>query len=105
LPGKKISGRRGDQMWLTFTPDKVIWSFDTPEGKKVYDGVYHVEPAKSPKEIELSHPIHPAPGELMRGLYKVEGDKLIIVGGWQRPKLFSDDALIRLELKRVKFPP
>jgi uncharacterized protein (TIGR03067 family) len=102
--GKKASGSREAGMWLTFTPEKVVWTFDTPKGRKAYDALYHIEPAKSPKEIDLGQPAQLVPGNLLRGVYKVEDDKLTILGGIVRPKTFSDVPLIRLELKRVRFP-
>ena len=89
-------------MWLTFTPDKVVWTFNTPEGKKVYDGVYHIEPTRSPKEIDLGQPAQPMPENMIRGVYKIEGEILTIRGGVERPKEFSDAATIHLELTRVR---
>jgi uncharacterized protein (TIGR03067 family) len=103
--GKKASDRREAGMRLTFTPDKVIWVFDTAQGEKRYDGVYHIDPTRNPKEIDLGEPDRPKPERVILGVYKVEGDRLTIWGGAERPKGYSDSALFRIELKRVRPRP
>ncbi len=103
--GKKVSGRREAGMWLTFSPDKLVWTFRTFEGTRAYDAVYHIASDKSPKEIDLGEPAQPEPKKMMLGIYKIEGNKLTVYAGAVRPKAFTDEAMFRFELKRVRGRP
>jgi uncharacterized protein (TIGR03067 family) len=78
---------------ITFTGDKVTWKANpVPEAKNLFDGrlakfsldgIFHLDPAKSPRTIDLTvlgrsarTPLGtPAPRVLL-GIYKLEGDSL-----------------------------
>ncbi len=99
INGKKLPGAAGT-MRLIFTKDKVIWQFDTSDGEKAFDGTYKADPKKSPKEIDLSQPVNAK--KVALGIYKIEGDRLTICMGAQRPKNFEDMVLSRLIFTRKK---
>ena len=112
---------------ITFAGNKVNWKADpSPEGKKLFsgalanfslDGVFHLDPTKSPKTIDLTllgqNPKTPlgtrAPRALL-GIYKLEGDSLELCiaidpeHAEERPSKFESipgKAIIHVKLKRV----
>jgi len=87
-------------MSLTFTPEKVVWRFDTAQGPKVHDGIYRFDPRKSPWQLDLREPESRAPEPVGLGICRLEGDTLTIHIDGQRPGGFSQDVLWRLVLKR-----
>jgi uncharacterized protein (TIGR03067 family) len=97
-PGDGSAGLR-----ITFTPDKAIWEFYKPGEVRTYEGFCHIDSSKSPKQIDLGEPDNPNPKKLAPAIYKIEGDRLTICWGPERPKTFSEPAKIRLEFTRVSY--
>jgi uncharacterized protein (TIGR03067 family) len=87
-------------MELTFTPEKLVWHFETSEGPKSFDGIYRCDPSKRPMELDLAEPGVVAPETFSQAIYEVEGDTLTISMGLERPRSLDDEAMTRLVLKR-----
>ncbi len=73
------------QVWV-ITAEKITWK----EGDKVKDAVtmkYHLDAEKKPKTIDLDHPAKEVGA--LQGIYQLEGDRLKICFGKERPKEFA----------------
>lgn len=79
-----------------------------PEGKKVKEFRFKIDPAKMPKAIDLSVPTDQAKGKNGHGIYELEGDrwKLCIPQdaneAKDRPRSFKSEAGSRLVLMTLK---
>jgi uncharacterized protein (TIGR03067 family) len=76
------------------------------EGKLAQTLAFRIDPTKSPAEIDL---IHPKKEQVIPGIYRFDGDQLIIATGFgkedrkTRPKSFEDrTSLFILVLKKGK---
>ena len=76
---------------VVFTKEKATWQFSGPEGPGQADTDFRFNPTKDPKEIDLA-PDPDSPRKLMPGIYKIEGDLLIVCLGAERPTEFIGGA-------------
>jgi uncharacterized protein (TIGR03067 family) len=98
--GMEMPKESAERMRLTFTKEKVVWEFVVPpeDNWKSWDGAYRIDPSHQPKEIDLTPPNNKT--EFRPGIYKIEGDRLTILFGAERPKDFDEKAPARLLLRR-----
>jgi RNA polymerase sigma factor (sigma-70 family) len=89
---------QGDQMSLVALP----------EGKKVKEFRFKIDPAKMPKAIDLSVPTDQAKGKTGHGIYELEGDRWKLCfpqddnAAKERPTSFKSEAGSRLVLMTLK---
>jgi uncharacterized protein (TIGR03067 family) len=103
VPALGVSSDGADMgMRLTIGPSEAYWHFDTPEGRQSFKGICQVNSAASPMQIDLGQPGQSDPETIALGIYKFEGDRLVIFLGEVRPESFSESALSTLELSRVQ---
>lgn len=86
---------------LTFKDnDEITWHFNTPNGDKEFEGVYHANASTHPKSIDLWEPAFARSGTKAMGIYKIDEGTLIIHMGARRPHSFANGAPIQLVLVR-----
>jgi len=85
-------------MKLEFRPNKVIWQFQVEDGWKSWDGKFWVDSEAEPKEMDLSEPNNPDRVALC--IYKIEGGRLTILMGAERPTTFHDPSTGKLVLTK-----
>jgi uncharacterized protein (TIGR03067 family) len=69
--------------------------------RKVWEGVFRLEPTEEPKAIDLTGTADPNKGEKAFGIYRVEADALTICVGKERPTEFSGKEAILLGLSPI----
>ncbi len=69
--------------------------------RKVWEGVFRLEPAEEPKAIDFTGTSDPHKAENGFGIYRFEGDALTICIGKERPPEFSGKEAILIELSRI----
>ena len=85
--GKKVVGSTDK---VSFTKGKATWKVMTDEGPEEIETGFRYDAAKKPKEIDLSLPGDPR--RLLPGIYKIEGEFLIVCLGSERPTEFIGGA-------------
>ena len=95
---KKASDKDSGGMKIEFHQDKATWYFQLGDSWKSWDGTLRFDPTKEPKEIDLSQPNNP--GKVAYGIYKIEGNKLTISMGTERPKTFEEKSWAKIVLRR-----
>jgi uncharacterized protein (TIGR03067 family) len=76
---------------IVFNKGTATWQFGGPEGVEQINANFRHNPSKDPKEIDLAADPD-APQRTMPGIYKIEGDLLIICLGAERPTQFIGGA-------------
>lgn len=90
-------------MSLTFSPnEEMTWRFNTSEGVETYEETYRIDASVTPKQIDLMQPGVSGTGETALGIYKIEGERLTITMGAQRPKDFTETTMARMVLRRQR---
>jgi uncharacterized protein (TIGR03067 family) len=89
--GKPQPPESVEGLTVTFQGDKFV----SKKGDKVLqEGTIKIDPAKSPRQIDVIASSGPEADKAQLGIYKFEGDRLIICGtpaGGQRPTAFKTD--------------
>ena len=70
--------------------------------RKVWEGVFRVDPTAEPKVIDFTSTTDPHDGENGFGIYRVEGDALTICAGKVRPTEFAGKDAILFELSPIR---
>jgi uncharacterized protein (TIGR03067 family) len=89
---------QGDQMSLVALP----------EGKKVKEFHFKIDPAEKPKAIDLTVPTDQAKGKTGHGIYELDGDRWKLCfpqddnEATERPMSFKSEAGSRLVLMTLK---
>jgi len=61
-------------------------------GDKNFSARFTIDPSKKPKQMDVTFEEGPQKGKTMRAIYSLDGDKLKICGGDERPTEFSAKA-------------
>lgn len=96
--GQKAPDKDAGRMKLEFHAEKATWHFQSPEGWKAFDGILRYDSKSEPKQVDLGQPSNP--DKVALGIYKIEGNKLTISMGAERPKTFEEPSLAKMVLKR-----
>ena len=96
--GKKSPPEEAGGMKLEFRPNNVTWHFRQPDGWKSWDGELRYDSKSEPKQIDLFRPTNP--DKVGLGIYKIEGNKLTISMGAERPKNWEEPSLAKMVLRR-----
>lgn len=96
--GQKSPADQAGRMKLEFHSDKVTWHFRVGDGWKSWDGTLRFDPKSDPKQIDLSQPNNP--NTVALGIYKIEGKRLMISMGAERPKTFDEPSWSKFVLQR-----
>jgi uncharacterized protein (TIGR03067 family) len=105
-----VDGKESDEdelknRFAVFKGGKLAFLF---KGKERGTAAVKLDPGKSPKQIDITYEDGPAKGTTLKGIYKVEGDKLTICfGGFgkSRPAEFASkpgSGTILIVQKRAK---
>jgi uncharacterized protein (TIGR03067 family) len=70
---------------LTIKGDKYIYVM----GGRSFAAAYKIDPAKTPKEMDVTFEEGPQKGKTMLSIYSLDGDDLKICGGDKRPTEFT----------------
>ena len=89
--GKKTPAEELRNATLTVTGDRYTLKGEGP----VREGVFKVDPAKTPKQLDIVSASGPNKGKTLRAIYKLEGDTFtycVALPGNPRPTQFSGEA-------------
>jgi uncharacterized protein (TIGR03067 family) len=79
--GRAESGDAVKGLKLTIKDDKYVYKL----GGRSFTAVFKIQPAKKPKEMDITFEEGPQKGKTLRAIYSLEGDELKICGGDKRP--------------------
>ena len=86
---------------LTIKGNTYVYSLD----ERSFRAVYTNDPAKTPKQMDITFEDGPQKGKTMLAIYSLHGDELKICGGFTRPTEFSskpNSEMILFVYKREK---
>ena len=97
--GKVNTGAFREDTWI-FKDDELSM---VGKDKTFAKAAFKLDPSKKPKSIEMPITDGASKGKTRLGIYRIDGDKLMICHGEERPKEFSGEGkAILLEFERVK---
>jgi uncharacterized protein (TIGR03067 family) len=101
--GRVIPGPFREDTWI-FKDDELRMVGTAGEGHTYFKATFKLDPSKQPKSIEMSITGGVANvGKTHSGIYRIDGDKLVICQGADLPKEFSGKGnAVLLEFERVK---
>ncbi len=76
--GKKRTPENFKEFSRTIKGDTFLVTIETDEGVQTVGGKFKLDPAKTPKTIDVDMTEGPAKGKSFKGIYKFEGDTQVI---------------------------
>jgi uncharacterized protein (TIGR03067 family) len=105
--GKKRTPENFKEFRRMITGDTFLVTIETDEGVHTVGGKFKLDPAKSPKTIDVEMTEGPAKGKSFKGIYKFEGDTQVIclaAPDKDRPTKFDSNEGTVTVWKRPKAP-
>lgn len=96
--GESAPKSESGTMKIEFEKDKAIWHFRSAGGWKTHEGTLWIDDKVNPKQMDLSQPGNP--DSVAFCIYKIEGNKLTIKMGIERPRDFDEPSFAQLVFVR-----